>query len=320
MSKDINNLRNVSEKSEVDMINDAVDDLNAQNVSIDLNQLTEKESFVRVLHNVMHQPAPNQAYKVRSRAFLMQKFSEEHAKRSAVISFVQVKQNVIDFSKLLARSAVLVPIAASVVFAFVGGYIFGSEPSNDLQAAKIMTDNNVASINSSPENQTSKSNIAGISLTTNSPIDSFASPQSNIVNSESNQITEADIKDDSAMFASVDPQMILQLQSLQASLSDIAALADNDQSIDSALLHSLTGNVHAITGYITNNNDLSPTFVMQFLETTTGVISSLATTGNPSGDTVFVAADIATQEGIITVAKYFDDNPDALAIYAANNW
>ncbi len=320
MSKDINNLRNVSEKSEVDMTNDAVDDLNAQNVSIDLNQLTEQESFVRVLHNVMHQPAPNQAYKVRSRAFLMQKFSEEHAKRSAVISFVQVKQNVIDFSKLLARSAVLVPIAASVVFAFVGGYIFGSEPSNDLQAAKIMTDNNVASINSSPENQTSKSNIAGISLTTNSPIDSVASPQSNIVNSESNQITEADIKDDSDMFASVDPQMILQLQSLQSSLSDIAALADNDQSIDSALLHSLTGNVHAITGYITNNNDLSPTFVMQFLETTTGVISSLATTGNPSGDTVFVAADIATQEGIITVAKYFDDNPDALAIYAANNW
>tara|TARA_Y100000996_G_scaffold380857_1_gene335029 strand:+ start:1559 stop:2521 length:963 start_codon:yes stop_codon:yes gene_type:complete len=320
LSKDINNLRNVSEKSEVDMTNDAVDDLNAQNVSIDLNQLTEQESFVRVLHNVMHQPAPNQAYKVRSRAFLMQKFSEEHAKRSAVISFVQVKQNVIDFSKLLARSAVLVPIAASVVFAFVGGYIFGSEPSNDLQAAKIMTDNNVASINSSPENQTSKSNIAGISLTTNSPIDSVASPQSNIVNSESNQITEADIKDDSDMFASVDPQMILQLQSLQSSLSDIAALADNDQSIDSALLHSLTGNVHAITGYITNNNDLSPTFVMQFLETTTGVISSLATTGNPSGDTVFVAADIATQEGIITVAKYFDDNPDALAIYAANNW
>ena len=50
MSKDINNLRNVSEKSEVDMTNDAVDDLNAQNVSIDLNQLTEKESFVRVLH------------------------------------------------------------------------------------------------------------------------------------------------------------------------------------------------------------------------------------------------------------------------------
>ena len=41
MSKDINNLRNVSEKSEVDMTNDAVDDLNAQNVSIDLNQLTE---------------------------------------------------------------------------------------------------------------------------------------------------------------------------------------------------------------------------------------------------------------------------------------
>ena len=162
MSKDINNLRNVSEKSEVDMTNDAVDDLNAQNVSIDLNQLTEKESFVRVLHNVMHQPAPNQAYTVRSRAFLMQKFSEEHAKRSAVISFVQVKQNVIDFSKLLARSAVLVPIAASVVFAFVGGYIFGSEPSNDLQAAKIMTDNNVVSINSSPENQTSKSNIAGM--------------------------------------------------------------------------------------------------------------------------------------------------------------
>ena len=79
MSKDINNLRNVSEKSEVDMINDAVDDLNAQNVSIDLNQLTEQESFVRVLHNVMHQPAPNQAYTVRSRAFLMQKFSEEHA-------------------------------------------------------------------------------------------------------------------------------------------------------------------------------------------------------------------------------------------------
>ncbi len=320
MSKNINNLRNVSEKSEVDIINDAVDDLNAQNTSFDLNQLTEQESFVRVLHNAMHQPVPNQAYKVRSRAFLMQKFSEEHAKRNAALSFVQVKQNVIDFSKLLARSAVLVPIAASVVFAFVGGYIFGSEPSNDLQAAKIMTDNNVVSINSSPENQTSKSNIAGISLTTNSPIDSVASPQSNIVNSESNQIIDVDIKDDSAMFASVDPQMILQLQSLQSSLSDIAALADNDQSIDSALLHSLTGNVHAITGYISNNDDISPTFVMQFLETTTGVISSLVTTGNPSGDSVFVAADIATQEGIITVAKYFDDNPDALAIYAANNW
>lgn len=320
MSKNINNLRNVSEKSEVDIINDAVDDLNAQNTSFDLNQLTEQESFVRVLHNVMHQPVPNQAYKVRSKAFLMQKFSEEHAKRNAALSFVQVKQNVIDFSKLLARSAVLVPIAASVVFAFVGGYIFGSEPSNDLQAAKIMTDNNVVSINSSPENQTSKSNIAGISLTTNSPVDSVASPQSNIVNSESNQIIDADIKDDSAMFASVDPQMILQLQSLQSSLSDIAALADNDQSIDSALLHSLTGNVHAITGYISNNDDISPTFVMQFLETTTGVISSLVTTGNPSGDSVFVAADIATQEGIITVAKYFDDNPDALAIYAANNW
>tara|TARA_B100001142_G_scaffold240756_1_gene239657 strand:+ start:18261 stop:19223 length:963 start_codon:yes stop_codon:yes gene_type:complete len=320
LSKNINNLRNVSEKSEVDIINDAVDDLNAQNTSFDLNQLTEQESFVRVLHNAMHQPVPNQAYKVRSRAFLMQKFSEEHAKRNAALSFVQVKQNVIDFSKLLARSAVLVPIAASVVFAFVGGYIFGSEPSNDLQAAKIMTDNNVVSINSSPENQTSKSNIAGISLTTNSPIDSVASPQSNIVNSESNQIIDVDIKDDSAMFASVDPQMILQLQSLQSSLSDIAALADNDQSIDSALLHSLTGNVHAITGYISNNDDISPTFVMQFLETTTGVISSLVTTGNPSGDSVFVAADIATQEGIITVAKYFDDNPDALAIYAANNW
>ena len=78
--------------------------------------------------------------------------------------------------------------------------------------------------------------------------------------------------------------------------------------------------MHAITGYIATNNDISPKFVMQFLETTTGVISSLATTGNPSGDAVYVSADIATQEGIITVAKYFDDNPDALAIYAANNW
>ena len=320
MSKDINNLRNVSEKSEVDMINDAVDDLNAQNVSIDLNQLTEQESFVRVLHNVMHQPAPNQAYKVRSRAFLMQKFSEEHAKRSAVISFVQVKQNVIDFSKLLARSAVLVPIAASVVFAFVGGYIFGSEPSNDLQAAKIMTDNNVASINSSPGNQASKSNITGISLTTNSPIDSVASPQSNIEKSNDTQAITSNIQNDATLYVSVDPQMTQQLQSLQASLSEIAELANTDQVISSALLHSLTGNVHAITGYIATNNDISPTFVMQFLETTTGVISSLATTGNPSGDAVYVSADIATQEGIITVAKYFDDNPDALAIYAANNW
>lgn len=320
MSKDINNQRNVSEKSEVDMINDAVDDLNAQNVSIDLNQLTEQESFVRVLHNVMHQPAPNQAYTVRSRAFLMQKFSEEHAKRSAVISFVQVKQNVIDFSKLLARSAVLVPIAASVVFAFVGGYIFGSEPTNDLQAAKIMTDNDVASINSSPGNQASKSNITGISLTTNSPIDSVASPQSNIEKSNDTQAITSNIQNDAKLYVSVDPQMTQQLQSLQASLSEIAELANTDQVISSALLHSLTGNVHAITGYIATNNDISPKFVMQFLETTTGVISSLATTGNPSGDAVYVSADIATQEGIITVAKYFDDNPDALAIYAANNW
>ena len=212
------------------------------------------------------------------------------------------------------------PIAASVVFAFVGGYIFGSEPTNDLQAAKIMTDNDVASINSSPGNQASKSNITGISLTTNSPIDSVASPQSNIEKSNDTQAITSNIQNDAKLYVSVDPQMTQQLQSLQASLSEIAELANTDQVISSALLHSLTGNVHAITGYIATNNDISPKFVMQFLETTTGVISSLATTGNPSGDAVYVSADIATQEGIITVAKYFDDNPDALAIYAANNW
>jgi hypothetical protein len=319
LSKKLNNIRNISEKSEVEMINDAVDVLNAQNVQTDLNQLSEQESFVRVLHNVMHQPAPNQAYTVRSRAFLMQKFNEEHARRNAMVSFVQVKQNIVDFSKLLARSAVLVPIAASVVFAFVGGYMFGNEPINDVQTAKMITDN-VASTNSSPENQSSKSNIAGITLTTNSSIDNVASPQSNIEKSNDAQAITSNIQDEATLFVSVDPQMTEQLQSLQASLSEIAELANTDQVINSALLHSLTGNVHAITGYIATNNDISPTFVMQFLETTTGVISSLATTGNPSGDAVYVSADMATQEGIITVAKYFDDNPDALAIYAANNW
>ena len=319
MSKDLNNMRNISEKSEVEMINDAVDDLNAQNAQTDLNKLSEQESFVRVLHNVMHQPAPNQAYTVRSRAFLMQKFNEEHARRNAMVSFVQVKQNIVDFSKLLARSAVLVPIAASVIFAFVGGYMFGNEPINDVQTAKMITDN-AASTNSSPENQSSKSNIAGITLTTNSSIDNVASPQSNIEKSNDTQAITSNIQNDVTSYVSVDPQMTQQLQSLQASLSEIAELANTDQVISSALLHSLTGNVHAITGYIATNNDISPTFVMQFLETTTGVISSLATTGNPSGDAVYVSADIATQEGIITVAKYFDDNPDALAIYAANNW
>ncbi len=319
MSKDLNNMRNISEKSEVEMINDAVDDLNAQNAQTDLNKLSEQESFVRVLHNVMHQPAPNQAYTVRSRAFLMQKFNEEHARRNAMVSFVQVKQNIVDFSKLLARSAVLVPIAASVIFAFVGGYMFGNEPINDVQTAKMITDN-AASTNSSPENQSSKSNIAGITLTTNSSIDNVASPQSNIEKSNDTQAITSNIQNDVTSYVSVDPQMTKQLQSLQASLSEIAELANTDQVISSALLHSLTGNVHAITGYIATNNDISPTFVMQFLETTTGVISSLATTGNPSGDAVYVSADIATQEGIITVAKYFDDNPDALAIYAANNW
>ena len=312
-------MRNISEKSEVEMINDAVDDLNAQNAQTDLNKLSEQESFVRVLHNVMHQPAPNQAYTVRSRAFLMQKFNEEHARRNAMVSFVQVKQNIVDFSKLLARSAVLVPIAASVIFAFVGGYMFGNEPINDVQTAKMITDN-AASTNSSPENQSSKSNIAGITLTTNSSIDNVASPQSNIEKSNDTQAITSNIQNDVTSYVSVDPQMTQQLQSLQASLSEIAELANTDQVISSALLHSLTGNVHAITGYIATNNDISPTFVMQFLETTTGVISSLATTGNPSGDAVYVSADIATQEGIITVAKYFDDNPDALAIYAANNW
>tara|TARA_Y100001970_G_scaffold292162_1_gene432246 strand:+ start:2004 stop:2942 length:939 start_codon:yes stop_codon:yes gene_type:complete len=312
-------MRNISEKSEVEMINDAVDDLNAQNAQTDLNKLSEQESFVRVLHNVMHQPAPNQAYTVRSRAFLMQKFNEEHARRNAMVSFVQVKQNIVDFSKLLARSAVLVPIAASVIFAFVGGYMFGNEPINDVQTAKMITDN-AASTNSSPENQSSKSNIAGITLTTNSSIDNVASPQSNIEKSNDTQAITSNIQNDVTSYVSVDPQMTKQLQSLQASLSEIAELANTDQVISSALLHSLTGNVHAITGYIATNNDISPTFVMQFLETTTGVISSLATTGNPSGDAVYVSADIATQEGIITVAKYFDDNPDALAIYAANNW
>jgi len=319
LSKDLNNMRNISEKSEVEMINDAVDDLNAQNAQTDLNKLSEQESFVRVLHNVMHQPAPNQAYTVRSRAFLMQKFNEEHARRNAMVSFVQVKQNIVDFSKLLARSAVLVPIAASVIFAFVGGYMFGNEPINDVQTAKMITDN-AASTNSSPENQSSKSNIAGITLTTNSSIDNVASPQSNIEKSNDTQAITSNIQNDVTSYVSVDPQMTQQLQSLQASLSEIAELANTDQVISSALLHSLTGNVHAITGYIATNNDISPTFVMQFLETTTGVISSLATTGNPSGDAVYVSADIATQEGIITVAKYFDDNPDALAIYAANNW
>ena len=313
-------MRNISEKSEMEMINDAVDDLNAKNVHTDLNQLSEQESFVRVLHNTMHQPAPNQAYKVRSRAFLMQKFSEEHARRNAMVSFVQVKQNIVDFSKLLGRSAVLVPIAASVVFAFVGGYIFGNEPiNNDVQTAKMITDN-AASINYSPENQSSKSNIAGITLTTNSPIDSVASPQSNIEKSNDTQAITSNIEDNVALYTSVDSQMLQQLQSLQSSLSVIADLANNDQAIDSSLLHSLTGNVHAITGYISSNNDISPTFVMQFLETTTGVISSLATSGNQSGDAVFVSADMATHEGVITVAKYFDANPEALAIYAANNW
>ncbi len=319
MSKDLNNLRNTSDLSEVEMINDAIDTLNAQNVHTDLNQLSEQESFVRVLHNVMHQPAPNQAYKVRSRAFLMQKFNEEYAKRSAMVSFVQVKRNVIDLSKLVARSAVLVPIAASVVFAFVGGYMFGNDPIDDVQTAKIVTDN-ATSVISSPENQLHKSNIAGISLTTNTPIDSVSSPQSDVEQSTDVQSVAPNPQDNSTMFVSVAPQMAQQLELLQGSLSKIANLADNDQSIDSALLHSLTGNVHAITSYIASNDDISPTFVMQFLETTTGVISSLATTGNPSGDSVYVSADLATQEGIITVAKYFDANPEALAIYAANNW
>lgn len=319
MSKDLNNLRNTSDLSEVEMINDAIDTLNAQNVHTDLNQLSEQESFVRVLHNVMHQPAPNQAYKVRSRAFLMQKFNEEHAKRSAMVSFVQVKRNVIDLSKLVARSAVLVPIAASVVFAFVGGYMFGNDPIDDVQTAKIVTDN-ATSVISSPENQLNKSNIAGISLTTNTPIDSVSSPQSDVQQSTDVQSVAPNPQDNSTMFVSVAPQMAQQLELLQGSLSKIANLADNDQEIDSALLHSLTGNVHAITSYIASNDDISPTFVMQFLETTTGVISSLATTGNPAGDSVYVSADLATQEGIITVAKYFDANPEALAIYAANNW
>ena len=150
MSDDLNNIKDISEKSESDIVNDAIDALNAENTRIDLNQLSDQEMFVQVLHSVMSQSAPSTAYKARSKAFLMQKFGEEHAKRNAMVSFVNMKQNVIDFSKVLARSAVLVPIAASVIFAFVGGYMFGNISMNndDIQTAKTITANNVQTMTS----------------------------------------------------------------------------------------------------------------------------------------------------------------------------
>ena len=318
MSKERNFSNKISELSDIDAVSHVIND----------DFTSSDQDFINALSNSMNHSAlrPNQNYTIRSKAYLMHKYGEAQSKRNALISFVNVKEHFIDLSKILVRSAVVAPVAAAVIFAFIGGYVFGntSLSNEDVQTAQVINvQNNLNDTIASPENINVISNLPGIVMTTDI-VQPAISPNDNDVNevidTQSRVLSNEKNSQSSISNNVVDSEMQSQLDSLQLSLTAIADLAERDQPLDSSLLHSISGNLHAITSYIQNTDKISPTFVMQFLETSTGVRSSIATAGNADNDLAYVAADIATQEGIIGAARYFDANPNAFLIYAANNW
>jgi hypothetical protein len=321
LSKEFNHSHKISELSDVEALDNAIDALNDADNHVSFSN----KNFVNALHKSINHTSlkPSPSYTARSKAYLMHKYGEEQSKRNALISFVNVKEHFIDLSKILVRSTVLAPVAAAVVFAFIGGYLFGNTTlmNEDVQTTQVINvKSNLNTIVSSPEIQNTDSNLPGIVMTTDI-VEPSTSPVDNQVNNIQSSASDNAKTPQSNIAANVvNSEIQAQLDSLQLSLVAIAALADSDQPIDSAALHSISGNLHAITSYIQNTEKIAPTFVMQFLETSTGVRSSLATAGNDANDIAYIATEIATQEGIIGVAKYFDSHPNALAIYAANNW
>jgi hypothetical protein len=274
---------------------------------------------------------PNNHYAIRSKAYLMHKYGEEQSKRNALISFVNVKEHFIDLSKILVRSTVLVPLAASIIFAFIGGYMFGNTPlgNDDVQTAQVIDvkNNFNAPISSSENNNSSSENnninslLPGIVMTANSVQPTVSYNVNDISDTTTTEIQSTPSKNNSSDVNGVaSVQMQSQLDALQSSLSTIAELANNNEVLDSSLLHSIAGDLHAITAYIAEANNIEPTFVMQFLQTSSGVRATMASAGNGAQDLAYVATEIATQESIIGAAHYFDTNPNALAIYAASNW
>ena len=321
MSKEINFSHKISELSDFDASNDVVNDDSA----------SSDQDFINDLRNSMNNAVlmrPNQNYAVRSKAYLMHKYGEEQSKRNALISFVNVKEHFIDLSKILVRSTVLAPVAASIIFAFIGGYMFGntSLDNGDVQTAQVIDVKNnlntpISSSDPSSENQNINSLLPGIVMTADSvqPIASYnVNDITDVTTTEIQSTPSKNNSSDVDVVASV--QMQSQLDALQSSLSTIAALADNNESLNSSLLHSMAGDLHAITAYIAETNNIAPTFVMQFLQTSSGLRATMASIGNDAQDLAYIATDIATQESIIGAAHYFDTNPNALAIYAASNW
>lgn len=318
MSKERNFSNKISELSDIDAVSDIVND----------DFTSSDQDFINALSNSINHSAlrPSQSYTIRSKAYLMHKYGEAQSKRNALISFVNVKEHFIDLSKILVRSAVVAPVAAAVIFAFIGGYVFGntSLSNEDVQTAQVINvQNNLNDTIASPENINVISNFPGIVMTTDI-VQPAISPNDNDVNEviDTQSRVLSNEKDSQSSISNnvVNSEMQSQLDSLQLSLIAIADLAERDQPLDSSLLHSISGNLHAITSYIQNTDKISPTFVMQFLETSSGVRSSIAIAGNDDNDLAYVAADIATQESIIGAAQYFDANPNAFSIYAANNW
>jgi hypothetical protein len=331
-------------------MNNRVDALNAalpflQQSSAD-NLVGTDNDFPSALHATINTIKPGHNYQTRSKGFLMNMYAEEQAKHNALISFANIRTQFVDFSKIIVRASVIAPMAATLLLAFIGGYVIGSEPLNnsEITTARVIENNtsvieNNTSAPSIVEISPDASQLTGITITQDqsNSLKSVASPEIKNINvietesrSNSNVITnnsivsnannQIEFSENNSPTNAVTVKIQSQLDALQLSLSIIADKAYNNETLDSSMLNSIAGNLHAITAYISSEQNIEPSFVMNFIQAATGVNSTLASAGNDSEDLAYTSTEIAIQQGIVGAAKYLDTNPEAFVIYAANNW
>ena len=331
-------------------MNNRVDALNAalpflQQSSAD-NPVGTDNDFPSALHATINTIKPGHNYQTRSKGFLMNMYAEEQAKHNALISFANIRTQFVDFSKIIVRASVIAPMAATLLLAFIGGYVIGSEPLNnsEITTARVIENNtsvieNNTSAPSIVEISSDASQLTGITITQDqsNSLKSVTSPEIKNINvmetesrSNSNVITnnsivsnannQIEFSENNSPTNAVTVKIQSQLDALQLSLSIIADKAYNNETLESSMLNSIAGNLHAITAYISSEQNIEPSFVMNFIQAATGVNSTLASAGNNSEDLAYISTEIAIQQGIIGAAKYFDTNPEAFVIYAANNW
>ena len=324
-------------------MNNRVDALNAalpflQQSSAD-NLVGTDNDFPSALHATINTIKPGHNYQTRSKGFLMNMYAEEQAKHNALISFANIRTQFVDFSKIIVRASVIAPMAATLLLAFIGGYVIGSEPLNNSEITTARVIENNTSAPSIVEISPDASQLTGITITQDqsNSLKSVASPEIKNINvietesrSNSNVITnnsivsnannQIEFSENNSPTNAVTVKIQSQLDALQLSLSIIADKAYNNETLESSMLNSIAGNLHAITAYISSEQNIEPSFVMNFIQAATGVNSTLASAGNDSEDLAYTSTEIAIQQGIVGAAKYLDTNPEAFVIYAANNW